>query len=386
MRLLPALAGLAVLRGLYLIAVDRELWIYTARWLTAPQWPVFGDLDVSLLHFRQAAAGIDPLVDPKSEFAYPRFFLQLRQLHLQDLPSPAAGFALGAAWVSALIWSVRPRTAAQALVLALGLFSPPIVFCLERANPDLLIGTLLILLGAGWARGRSDLASALAAIACAVIGLLKIYPCFVFAGGVWAERGRRRAAWIAVGLVTALWWFLIRDELTFVFSKFPLGQKYSWGSIVLFENFLGRGTGTQLIALGTYGAALAVAWVAARRWRAGFFTGDLTRREWGAFWIGTAVCCGAFLTTNYAYRWIFILPTLPLLWRLAGSDAGTGRIWARVQLALIAVTLAAPVDLAGPAWTAAQLGHWACVWSLAAGAFALAPRLATEAPREPALH
>ena len=89
------------------------------------------------------------------------------------------------------------------------------------------------------------------------------------------------------------------------------------------------------------------------------------------FAMAAAVCCGAFaLGFNFAYRLIFLLPALPLLWGLACDGlarAPMERRWATVVLAAAAVSLLCPFGVLSGALAVKQLADWVLAVGLAAG-------------------
>lgn len=380
--LLPALTGTFLAHFLFDLAVDRELWLLGKKWLWFPQWPVFGDLAVTLQHLGEAQRGLDPLRDPTSEFGYPRAVLLLHHLHLQDLPAAWLGLSQAVIWMAGTILILRPRTPLRSIITTLLFISPPIWLGLERGNVDLMLFLGLAVAAVLWARagGWPAVLGPVAAVFLAT--LLKLYPAFVLAGGAWTDQGRRRLVWIGAIAAVGIYWLLHSEEMNLIMSKLHHGQSTSWGCLMIFKqsSFFpspAAGSGLSwawLIGIGTYGFAFLAAALVGHRLSAACFAYDgISRTDWALYWFGASVCCGSFLASNYAYRWVFALLTLPLLLNLARTSGFPGAIWARLTLAALAVSLGAPLGLTHGLFFAVQFANWCCILLLVVGYFALRP-------------
>lgn len=390
--LIPAAAGALIAWLLFEVAIDYDLWGRARPWLWMPLWPVFGDLDETLQHFRLAARGLDPLSDPSTTFAYPRFFLWLRLLHLQDFPTPPIGYGLALGWVAAVILVLRPRRAWSAAATALLFVAPPVLLGLERGNFDLVLFIFLVGLAALLTRyDRHPLGFAFFVAGIVGASLLKIYPVFALGAGAWADQGRRRLAWIGAGAALAIHWFIARDEILLVLSKFPFSARFSWGCLVIFDwlelylprnSWLHSGAWLKLAAMTTYGIGLAGSLLLAHRARTTFAALKLPPFDWTCYWIGTALCCGSFLSTNFAYRWIFLILTVPLLLDVARVGRDLPARWAQTTLVIVGLTLAAPLEGNRAIFLLTQAVNWACVLTIATGffSFTLAGLPATPPP------
>lgn len=203
---------------------------------------------------------------------------------------------------------------------------------------------------------------------------LKMYPVFVLAGGSWVDGNRRRLLWVGGMLLTGAYWATHSDEIQLVMGKMHLGNGSSWGCLLIFNRtFLYNIPYLWTIAVMVYTIAFVVAVTAGHLCAAGFkgVAGD--RREWGYYWIGAAICCGSFLPTNYDYRWVHALLTLPLLLRLAWRSTGWPALWARLALLALTISLAAPLYLnpqQNP-FMAVQVANWVYVLLLAFGFMSL---------------
>lgn len=376
--LVPAICALALSAFLFHLARDRAAWESANRWLWQPQWPVFRDLDVTLEHLREAEQGLDPLSDPASDFAYPRAVLLLRYLQVQKLPSASLGAIQALVFMASVILILRPRTWGRAL-LAIAIFiSPPVWLGLERGNIDLLLFVICCAAAAIWARAGTLPRLFAASAVMLAAALLKLYPAFALIGGAWAERSRRQLPWIVAIVFLAGFWFTHLDELRLIQGKFPVGGNGAWGCFIALKKipdmFIGRASfdllHLWLIALGIYAVAFAaVAWLG-NRFAFKFRTTPTDRTEWAAFVLGTAICGGSFLASNYPYRWALALLTVPMLLRLAQASRFMPALWARSTLVALALSLAAPAD-GLRVFFFAQVANWAFILLTVGGFFAM---------------
>ncbi len=370
--LLPAACGLALAQVLFAMASDNEIWLKGAWWLWYPFQPLYGDLAVTLQHLSEAQRGLDPLGDPTSEFAYPRAVLALRYLHLQDVPSAWLGTWQALVWMAAVIFVLRPRSAGRAVLTALIFFAPPVAFALQQSNIDLALFVVCVVVAVLWARPGNMQRLFWSATLTLLAALLKLYPAFVLIGGAWTDTAKRRLVWVTAMMVAGSYWLTHAEELRLVMSKFHLGYGFSWGCLVVFNRQdLSDLPRLWLIAgsLYTVGflAAAGIGWRLARE----FKSNGANLTEWAYYWIGSAICCGSFLATNYGYRWVFALLTLPLLLRVAQTSQFTAALWARITLTACAISLAAPPNAKHALFFVVQAANWAYVLLLVVGYVAM---------------
>lgn len=393
--LLPVLAGLCICEVLYQFAIDHDLWFpwrnapWSRLWTStsSPQWPFFTDLATTLDHFRIADQGRDPLSDPQTTYAYPRAFLLLRHLRVQDLPSALVGSLQAGIWMIAVIFVLRPRSFFRAVLTTALFVAPPFVLGLEQGNVDMMLFVLLLIAAVGWSRA-THVRSRLWPIGLILVAaFLKMYPVFVLAGGAWADRGRRRLAWVAAMAVVGTYWALHAEEIRLVMSKFELGYGSSWGCLLIFSHgFPYDIPHLWQVAVATYAGAflltVALGVLSARHFR------DCTvpRREWTYYWLGAAICAGCFLTTNYDYRWVHALLTIPLLLRVVRMRRVLPAVWAGLTLLALAISLGFPLELhpLHKPFMIVQWANWAFVLLLAFGFVAIRSPHLDRAVAEPA--
>lgn len=379
---LPALVGLILTSFLFTLAHDQQAWTNHNRWLWFPQWPVFSDLSVTLQHFRDADRGLDPLTDPGSHFGYPRAALALRHLYLQDFSSAWVGAFQALIWMLAVIYILRPRTMRRSILTALLFISPPVWLGLERGNIDLMLFVLCVVSAVWWARSSTIAGLLWPVTAISGAALLKIYPVFALIGGIWVETGRKRLVWLgAFAAVTGYWLFNL-EEISLVLSKFPVAENASWGCLIGLKKILSfqpitSGDGTLwawAMGLGVYAIGFLTAGALGHGFAWKFETTRTERADWAYYWIGSAICCGSFVASNYAYRWVFALLTLPLLLRMTGATRLLASIWARATLLTLALSLGAGWGGRVQVFITEQVANWAYILLLVFGCFALRPQ------------
>jgi hypothetical protein len=378
------MAGGAVLAFLCWLAPDHARWQRLHWLLESAQWPVFSDLDAVLLGIRQQAAGIDPFVtrDPTYPWAYPRLWLQLRHLGAQNLPLAPAGAVLGALWLLATVGLFRLRRPGLAFTLTALLFTPPVLLALERANVDLLI--YLVCVAAALAT-TSPRFSAFAPWLLVVAALLKIYPAAALTMGLVERSPIRRRHWIAASAFVAIWWGLHVDELQAISGRVDLVLGGGFGHAILplrYAPYLANFTGIELSRGLLFGLSLTAFIVAvglAAHWGRSL-TDSISRcgapaHERALFVLAAAICVGSFaLGHNFAYRFIFALPALPMLWRIVTHDElpRPALRWAALGVGCMVLAFFGPIWGHGRSFIVAQVAGWLLVCILTSGAAAIA--------------
>jgi len=379
----PLAMGLLVAGVLFWLSWDQARWERASSWLPYGQWPAYGDLAVTLQHLGEAATGKDPLGDPNSDYAYPRALLALHHLGLQDWSAHWLGFLQNVVVVFGIVALLRPRSLPAAVACGLLFVAPPMVLGFERANLDFLLFLICAAAGITWARARSLPGLVLPMVGLIAAAVMKLHPVFALVAAAVMERGRRRLVWL-IGLALLLgYWALMHADFALIGPKLPVTTWGSWGCLSFFlrlERYLSgdRATYTwvadtpwNLVAVGTYALLGTGAYVVGRRLARNFGAAGFPHREVALFWIGAAICCGSFAGANIAYRWIFVLLTLPLLVQAARAGDPRVAMWGRLTVAAIAISLAVPLNAHRNAFLIAQFANWSSILFLIAGGAAL---------------
>ncbi len=374
----------AVLAGLFfVVVVNSAVWGLFSKWLYYPTWDtMFGDLGMTLEHFRQAEAGADPLKDPNSEFAYPRAVLLLRHLGLHYLPLPWFGALQAAAAMAGMIIVLRPTAVKRSIATILLFLTPPMMLGFERANMDFALFLLCVAAAVAWSK-TTAVHGMVWPILCLTAGaFLKLYPMFAIVGAALAESGRRRLMCLLALTIILFYWVLNAEELRLIAQKVPVSTASSWGCLIFFAR-LGRFVSIDSIELGwanirwstvglvVYSSSAIVACKIGVRLGTRLHSTVWEPREWYYYWIGAAICCGSFVGANFAYRWIFAVLTIPLLLRFAYNPDRFVASWARITLAALMFSFIAPLNADRYVFLLTQAANWTYILYLFVGAAAL---------------
>lgn len=378
----PVACGTCVTLLFFSVAQDRELWLAWSRWVPFGLWPGFNDLWITLQHLRDADAGVDPLLVPDSGFAYPRVVLALRHLGVQYLPTPWVGLFQGLLFTVTAVLVLRPMTWRRAVGTTLIFVTPSVLLGLERGNLDLVLFPICALAAWAWARSAASRTVLLPVLVMTGAALVKLYPVFGLFSAAAAESPRRRLYWLlGIGGV-GIYWYLIRSELSLIAEKVPVMTVSSWGCLVSFERLAQHlretnpghwlaGEHRDVAALVTYGVLALVAMAIGARFSGRLQAVSLSAGERCQYWIGAGICCGCFAGANFAYRWVFVLLTLPLLVRAARAAEPVVSRWGWTMLGAVVVGLAAKFSLGPVAFVVVQMANWLCILGLIAGCAAL---------------
>lgn len=338
------------------------------------------------------AQGGDPYTanpgDPwRRLYNYPRIWLGFMRFPADAAVIGGIGLGLAALAAGTWAWYLGRLTAGQGLLAGLLFCSPAVMLGVERGNTDLIIFALLAagaILGPASSGARTWLARGLWFAA----ALLKLYP--VLAWAAWCRRPWDRALRLLVpaGLAFAAYLLVQAHEIRTGLSNTAAGWVLSYGVRVpakamtqfwtyyrlgqLDEAALGRVFTLAAVLLVLLGGLVGRRWRLAVRPGAGHTLG---------FVAGASIYVGTFLAGNsFNYRLIFLLLTLPWLWRAAMAPGAAGRT-AVLLLVLLPCSLGFGYQVAG--WGGFFVKELAD-WGLAGGlTLLLAAELSGPAP-EPA--
>ena len=343
--------------------------------------------------------GHDPLVDNPCDpsgrpMIYPRLWLLLRFLGLEQAHTTLFGGLVVLAFLVAFLWLVGRVTTRQGVVAAVALCSPAVMFAVERANMDLVLFTLLVLAVLAW-QARSEGVRLLSPALVLTAAAAKLYG--VFAIPAFALSNHRRGRWIAAATLAllAVYAAATADDIAKVANAPEGGLLHSFGARILIGHLYHQvvpgdwQAGTfvaQGIAAAGLLALLVAVWVWARR---RFGPGEpaapgLPDGRLLAFHMGALIYLGSFASRkNGDYRLVFLLLTLPqlLAWAASGAEAARRRL-ARAGLGAVLAALwlgtlspwIAPVD---------ELATWAAAGMFVALLAASLPPLRRRAGDHP---
>lgn len=360
--LLLVCAGVVCMGALFALRGYERTWHV---WGIPTMTPHFGDARVITSGLESLRDGYDPLVnnirDPwHRPMNYPRVWHLLAWLGMEQRHTTLLGmlfigaFALGLTLLSA---GIDPFAA---WLMALCLFSPAVLFGVERANNDLLMFFLLALAVTVLPR-RSGLAFVLVGAG----AVLKVFPVF---GLAMLLRAPRRQALGLLGLGTLM--MLLYAALTFhdlynIREVTPQSIRLAYGVNVVWNSVRAHFAATWVshaVALSSYLALLGACVGAIELGRHTVRKHGAAQNEHlDAFRTGAAVYLGSFvLFTNWDYRLMFLLFTVPALSRWARERTHPACRTARLALAAIVVACWS----LGLHAAAARIPHALPVWFL----------------------
>lgn len=312
-------------------------------WGVPVMTPHFGDARVITAGLESIREGWDPLLDNRCDpwlrpMNYPRIWRALVWLGLDQRHTTALGLLFIGTFTASLVLlsdGIRPLAV---WLMALSVFSPAVMFGIERANNDLLMFFILAL--------AVRVVKRKYAVALALVGAgaaLKLYPFFGIALLLRAPRRWFLRAASGAGVVMLLYTIINSRDLYIIRELTPQSIRLSYGSNMIWMSFkahFGEGRAAGALTIGTYIALVAICLTGIQLGR---YMSQHNRvvggRHLDAFRTGSAVYLGSFvLFTNWDYRLIFLLFTIPQLSDWA-CEAGPAVRWI-ARIALVAIVLA----------------------------------------------
>ncbi len=319
--------------------------------------------------------GFDPLIenpcDPLGRpMNYPRFWLALRWLGFDQSHTEALAIAFVALFLVSVFLLVGKISLGEGILLAAALCSPAVMFAIERANMDIVVFSMLAAAVLVWRR-RSAWSEIVSPLIVLVAAVAKIYPAIGLAAFLFTRR-RRAVVAAALSAIAFLAYAAVTfDDIQTVARIAPQGQYHSFGARILpaeiYHQFVpdrwSSDLAKQLVAVVPLALTAPFIWRWGRRRRP---PSDPAADNPAmlAFLLGALVFLGTFATANnFDYRLVFLLLTLPQLFRWVASGPeeprrGLAGLTLAVTLALLWVSaLSEPLRLADEivTWAAAIL-------------------------------
>ena len=357
---LTGLAGLALFCGLWCGGAHGVYNQLLNAWGVQPGRFPFLDLQSNLAAWDCARKGVDVIqADPcdvlLGGYNYSPFWMSIDWISLGRPELGWAGLVLGTTFLCSLAALPPPLSRTETLVRVACVLSMTAVFAVERANLDLLIFLLVLIVL--FLLHRSPIVRGFGYAVAFIAGAIKYYP-FVLFGLAARERPRILfpfAAAVLVGLAAFYHHYAaqIREGL----PKIPHGSVFGnmfglinlpGGTFILLETFkVAPATAAAAgLILGVLLAA-AMAWIMNRIWLGSDFRAvvrglDEPRRL--ALLAGALLLAGCFVTgQNVAYRGIFLFLILPGLFAIGHNpSAGAAAPAARLAAATIAPLMWSP--------------------------------------------
>jgi hypothetical protein len=306
-------------------------WSSVWETLQVPTWGAsFMDLRVITSGVKTQQQGGDPLSSNPTDhwhrpMNYPRIWLHLFSwLGINDSNVSIVGVMLCVFYLSCISWLIiRCESNLQALVLLIAALSLAPLLALERGNTDLIIFSLAVL-------GCITTNKFLKPGAFFVAAALKIYPfAALLVDSVRRPGKERRVPMALVGIMVAIFAWQWRD-LNAIRHGTPTSPTLSYGLLSLRAQ--SAYLNWELLACFCAAAALiaGIAWLTRPR-----IDESLLNSKWGEMF---SIFGGIYIFTfaigsNYNYRLIFLIPTLPLVLDLTRSTSY--RRWAVIYIASV---------------------------------------------------
>lgn len=374
---------------LTVVAVGRLIWhVDLWRVLGVPTAPsLFYDARNVAAAAECRGLGYDPLVenpcDPEARpMIYPRVWLLLRFLGLREAQTPVFGGFVVLLFLVSVLLLMRRLSLVQGAVVALAVCSPAVMFAVERGNMDLVLFSLFVLAVFLWRAGAT---MPLAPVIVLVAAIAKLYALFALPAFVFAVDRRVRWTVAACFVVLAAYGIVTLEDIDTVTGAAEGGLLYSYGVRILPgylyhkimpDQWQGGRVAAQAIAVVPLLAGATMVWVQARRriWPCLWQPMAWRSPALLAFHLGVLVYMGTFAARkNGDYRLVFLLLTLPQLFRWTASESSRSKTLARVAV----VTVVAALWVGSLSMYVAPFDEVAS-WAVAA---ALIPLLAGSLPR-----
>ncbi len=349
--------------GVALICVSFYFYGYESTWklwgIPVGKQP-FYDIRLITGGAQSYKEGYDPqvfnLYDPEQRiFNYPRIWYVVLASGINLSWTISLGvLIIGLFLIGVVIFSGKLNRFSVFLLIG-GLFSPAILFGIERANVDIFI-FFIVALG----QALVDVSLAASFLSLVVGVLLKIFPILGIGYFLDLEKAKSsRPIFLGVAL-TVVYFVLTLSDMIFIFQNTFKGADYSYGVEVL-PFYLYR-----LISDGLMESDSAVLLVVSRAGNlmfrfpfllyllaililvASFYFGIRARskfqfddlRNLRAFWSGAGIYIGTFLLgNNWDYRLAFLLFTLPQLAYWTHHKNSQSTLIARVTLGILFLSL-----------------------------------------------
>jgi hypothetical protein len=340
-RIAPSLAGLAalfVVMGLWLGGVHSAYDDLLRFWGIVPfQFP-FADIDGSLAAWDCARRGVDIIIsDPcdilKRPYNYSPFWMTIDWIPLGSADRVGVGLALGTGFLVSLSALPPPLSATEMVLRIAAVLSTMVVFAIERANPDMLIFILVILMLS--LLRRSLIARLLAYCIAFLAGAIKYYP-FILLSLIVRERIRVLFPAVIAAIIGLLFFFhiyavQILEGLPSIASGLPFGDMFGdknflFGIVLVVRHITGSSNYAANAAIAaTMLLIMVLVWGEVKLWSRSNLPAALYRLDERcrlALFAGVLLLLGCFFSgQSVGYRGIFLLLVLPGLFALGRDDA-----------------------------------------------------------------
>ncbi len=292
--------------------------------------PLFADLHAVLSAIECHGRGLNvydtnPCDVASRVHVYGSLWLELGALGLGAAHLFSKGFLVNIVFMAISVWLIKPSSRREFVVSALILLSPAVTLGVERANNDLIVFSLLAGAAVLFTKPQQT-AQVSGLIVIYLSALLKFYPSILFAAAVIIAKRNKKNFLITVAISTGLfiiWLATNYAELLLVKTIVPkpldfyatgarallayVGRPYPWiltvPAIWLWMGFM--------VLIATVSITLAY------RLKLSGTSHTKSTLNYVLFIFGLLVLFSTYaINSNYDYRWIFFIFTVPLLFEI----------------------------------------------------------------------
>ena len=296
----------------------------------------FLDMKGRLAHMQAYAMGIDVYTTPNPldplyrKNDKPSFTLSLGRLGLGVRHAILAGIIFVVTTIVGSLLIVRPKTWLQVAIATLVICSPPVLLAIERANDDIIIYSFLLFVPFFMSL-NSLIYHFFGFLIVSLLTPIKYYPLMAFSAIIYSGKStQKKILWLIASILFVILFLIVSyQEITFLSSRIPsptgsitfgsprtmgymissLHMNPSWLNIlVLLYIFILIASGI-LLALSERSAPLVD------------ITTTAKEAEILYFLMGVSILNFCFFSnTNFDYRFIFWIFTLPLLFHMINES------------------------------------------------------------------
>jgi hypothetical protein len=292
--------------------------------------PLFADLHAVLSAIECHSRGLNVYATNPCDVAsrvhvYGSLWLELGALGLGAAHLFSKGFIVNIVFMAIAVWLIKPSSRREFLVSALILLSPAVTLGVERANNDLIVFSLLA--GAAVLFTKPQQTAQVSGLFVIYLSaLLKFYPSVLFAAAVIIAKRNKKNFLITAAIASGLfitWLATNYAELLLVKTIVPKPLDfYATGARALLA-YVGRPYPWILTVPGTWlwiGFIILIATnsiILAYSLKLSTTPRTRSTLNYVLFIFGLLILFSTYaINSNYDYRWIFFIFTMPLLFEI----------------------------------------------------------------------
>ncbi len=319
-RLKTSLLLAAVVFVIVIILFKYNLWL---QWGVPHFEPTFLDTHALLSASDCNLKGYDvykenPCDALKRPHVYSRIWLSIGYIGLGREHLPIIGAILVVLFYVCAIWILKPGNFTEFFVSLAFLVSPPFMLCVERANNDIIVFILLSVAGAFMISNKATL-QWFSHVLIYLATFLKFYPAISFGAFVYYLRNNKvfwAVVLISIGVIGCFVWATYDDFIAIAtVVPRPDSLRFTFGSKFVFD-CLGYSDYSDILKIVFTVFVFLITGLSANQYKIPKNQVSSNRRV-VFFLIGSfnLIFC-FFLNTNFYYRYIFMVMTLPFLFDL----------------------------------------------------------------------